>query len=220
MIVSSAKVEESITRLSQMARAVGIHLIVATQRPSVDVITGIIKANMPSRISFRVFSKVDSRTILDGMGADKLLGRGDMLFIPPGTSTQIRVHGALVTEDEIEKVIRFWKKQGRPLYADGLEEKFEAFAEAAFKKKGKVNLNEMIDAEEGSDEQLLELAKRIVIAAGKASTSNIQRKLKIGYNRAARLMDELEEEGIVGPADGSKPRNVLVGKDYLDDPYD
>jgi len=216
MIVSSAKVEESITRLSQMARAVGIHLIVATQRPSVDVITGIIKANMPSRISFRVFSKIDSRTILDKQGADKLLGRGDMLFIPPGSSTQIRVHGALVTENELENVIRFWKKQGRPLYADGLEEKFEAFAEAAFKKKGKGSFMDMIDAEDGSDEQLYELAKRIVISAGKASTSNIQRKLKIGYNRAARIMDQLEEDGIVGPADGSKPRNVISGGDYLD----
>jgi len=199
-----------------MARAVGIHLIVATQRPSVDVITGIIKANMPSRISFRVFSKIDSRTILDKQGADKLLGRGDMLFIPPGSSTQIRVHGALVTENELENVIRFWKKQGRPLYADGLEEKFEAFAEAAFKKKGKGSFMDMIDAEDGSDEQLYELAKRIVISAGKASTSNIQRKLKIGYNRAARIMDQLEEDGIVGPADGSKPRNVISGGDYLD----
>ncbi len=217
MIVSSAKVEESITRLSQMARAVGIHLIVATQRPSVDVITGIIKANMPSRISFRVFSKIDSRTILDGQGADKLLGRGDMLFIPPGSSSQIRVHGAFVTESELEQVVAFWKKQGRPLYADGLEEKFEAVAEAAFKKKSKGVLFDLDEEDTDDDESLLKLAKRIVIGSKKASTSNLQRKLKIGYNRAARIMDLLEEEGVVGPADGSKPRNVLVGDDYLDD---
>lgn len=216
MIVSSSKVEEAITRLSQMARAVGIHLIVATQRPSVDVITGIIKANMPSRISFRVFSKIDSRVILDGQGAEKLLGRGDMLLIPPGSASQVRIHGALVSEREIEKVITFWKKQGVPSYNEKLDEQFEAVAEAAFKKKAKMQLfDQSMDQED--DDSLYEAAKRIVVSTRKASVSNLQRKMKIGYNRAARFMDMMEEEGIVGPADGAKPRSVLVREDFLDD---
>ena len=209
MIVASSKVEEAIIRLSQMARAVGIHLIVATQRPSVDVITGIIKANMPSRISFRVFSKVDSRTILDKQGAEKLLGRGDMLFIPPGSASQMRVHGALVTEDELEKVITFWKRQGRPMYDEQLEEQFEAVAEAAFKKKSRLTAFDLDSADSDDDAELYDIAKQIVMSSKKASVSNLQRKLKIGYNRAARLMDQMEEDGIVGPADGSKPRTVL-----------
>ena len=216
MIVSSSKVEEAITRLSQMARAVGIHLIVATQRPSVDVITGIIKANMPSRISFRVFSKIDSRVILDAQGAEKLLGRGDMLLIPPGSASQVRIHGALVSERELEKVVDFWKKQGQPAYDDKLDEQFEAVAEAAFKKKNKIQLfDQTLDSED--DDSLYEAAKRIVVSTRKASVSNLQRKMKIGYNRAARFMDMMEEEGIVGPAEGSKPRSVLVREDYLDE---
>jgi S-DNA-T family DNA segregation ATPase FtsK/SpoIIIE len=219
MIVSSSKVEEAITRLSQMARAVGIHLIVATQRPSVDVITGIIKANMPSRISFRVFSKIDSRVILDGQGAEKLLGRGDMLLIPPGSASQVRIHGALVSEREIEKVIAFWKKQGLPSYSEKLDEQFEAVAEAAFKKKAKMQLfDQSMDQED--DDSLYEAAKRIVVSTRKASVSNLQRKMKIGYNRAARFMDMMEEEGIVGAADGSKPRSVLVREDFLDEDQD
>jgi S-DNA-T family DNA segregation ATPase FtsK/SpoIIIE len=219
MIVSSSRVEEAITRLSQMARAVGIHLIVATQRPSVDVITGIIKANMPSRISFRVFSKIDSRVILDGQGAEKLLGRGDMLLIPPGSASQVRIHGALVSEREIEKVIAFWKKQGLPSYNDKLDEQFEAVAEAAFKKKAKMQLfDQSMDQED--DDSLYEAAKRIVVSTRKASVSNLQRKMKIGYNRAARFMDMMEEEGIVGPADGAKPRSVLVREDFLDEDQD
>lgn len=216
MIVSSSKVEEAITRLSQMARAVGIHLIVATQRPSVDVITGIIKANMPSRISFRVFSKIDSRVILDGQGAEKLLGRGDMLLIPPGSASQVRIHGALVSENELEKVIAFWKKQGLPAYDDKLDEQFAAVAEATFKKKNKSQLfDPSLDQED--DDSLYEAAKRIVVSTRKASVSNLQRKMKIGYNRAARFMDMMEEEGIVGPADGAKPRSVLVREDFLDE---
>jgi S-DNA-T family DNA segregation ATPase FtsK/SpoIIIE len=200
MMISSHEVEESITRLAQMARAVGIHLILATQRPSVDVITGLIKANFPSRISFRVAARVDSRTILDSIGAEHLLGRGDMLFLPPGSARLIRVHGAYVTEHEIARLTSFLRKQGRPAYDDSVG-KPEKSAEAA----------EVTERDELFDE-----AARFVVQSGQASTSMLQRRFRIGFSRAGRLVDMMERDGIVGPADGSKPREILVARDYYE----
>lgn len=195
MIISSRDVEESITRLAQMARAVGIHLILATQRPSVDVLTGIIKANFPARISFQVSSKVDSRTILDTIGAEHLLGMGDMLFLPPGSSKLKRIHGALVSPGEIKRIVDFLKDQGKPLYDESiLEEKKAREAEGD---------------EEDFDEKYDE-AVAFVAETGQASISLIQRRFRIGYNRAARIVEKMEEQGIVGPSDGVKPREVLI----------
>ena len=201
MMVASRDVQDSIMRLAQMARAVGIHLIVATQRPSVDVLTGLIKANFPARISFRVAQKVDSRTILDQMGAQQLLGRGDMLFIPPSTSKLVRVHGPLVTEQEIFKTVEYLKEQGQPVYNEKVLEE-------------KIVRGELEDLDQETDEMFDE-AVRIVVEMGKASTSTLQRRLRIGYGRAARILDIMERDGIVGPPDGSKPRAVLKSKDYF-----
>ncbi|MGH9753508.1 MAG: DNA translocase FtsK [Blastocatellia bacterium] len=202
MMISARDVEESITRLAQMARAVGIHLVLATQRPSVDVITGLIKANFPSRISFRVSSKVDSRTIIDANGAEQLLGQGDMLFLPPGTSRLVRVHGAYIDEKEVKRIADFVRSQGAPAYDEeiGLSEKELQGDEFADMRK-----------DEKYDE-----AVRIVIEMGRASTSVLQRRLRIGYGRAASIIDMMEREGIVGPEDGSKPRQVLVKADFLE----
>ena len=199
MLIDSRNVEESITRLAQMARAVGIHLILATQRPSVDVITGLIKANFPARISFRVATKVDSRTILDSNGAEALLGRGDMLYLPPGSARLLRVHGPLVTEKEIAHVVEFWRAQSKPSYehqylAAPAEEREEA---------------EDGDGLEAGDDPLYDEAVRLVVEMGKASTSILQRRLRLGYGRAARLLDMMQREGIIGPPDGSKPRELL-----------
>jgi S-DNA-T family DNA segregation ATPase FtsK/SpoIIIE len=203
MMTSPREVEESITRLAQMARAVGIHLILATQRPSVDVITGLIKANFPARISFRVASKVDSRTILDSNGAEQLLGRGDMLFLPPGSSRLLRVHGPLVTEEEVIQVVEFLKKQGKPIYNQRILESPEERVES-----GETDSDEV--------DELYEEARRIVIEMGKASTSVLQRRLRIGYGRAASLLDAMERDGLIGPPDGTKPRELLVNRDdYL-----
>jgi S-DNA-T family DNA segregation ATPase FtsK/SpoIIIE len=200
MMISAHEVEESITRLAQMARAVGIHLILATQRPSVDVITGLIKANFPSRISFRVAARVDSRTILDSIGAEQLLGRGDMLFLPPGSARLIRVHGAYVTEHEIARLTSFLRKQGEPAYDDTVG-KPEKAAEAA----------EVTDRDDLFDE-----AVRFVVQSGQASTSMLQRRFRVGFSRAGRLVDMMERDGIIGPADGSKPREILVAKNYYE----
>ncbi len=202
MMTAAREVEESITRLAQMARAVGIHLILATQRPSVDVITGLIKANFPARISFRVASKVDSRTILDSNGAEQLLGRGDMLFLPPGSSRLIRVHGPLITEEEVIRVVEFLKQQGKPSYNEKILESPEERDEL-----GEFN---------GQVDDLYDDAVRIVMEMGKASTSALQRRLRIGYGRAASLLDAMERDGVVGPPEGSKPRTVLINKeDYF-----
>jgi len=192
MMVAKDQVEDSITRLAQMARAVGIHLVLATQRPSVEVITGIIKANFPSRIAFQVFSKVDSRTILDMNGAEALLGRGDMLYLPSGAPKPLRLQGAYVTLEEIERLVDFWKSQGGPQYSADL---------TVSKSKDLVT--------EDSEDELYDEAVEIVIRAKQASTSLLQRRLKIGYGRAARLLDDMEVRGIVGPADGNKPRKIL-----------
>jgi S-DNA-T family DNA segregation ATPase FtsK/SpoIIIE len=204
MMTSSNVVEHAIIRLSQMARAVGIHLILATQRPSVDVLTGVIKNNLPARISFRVASKVDSRVILDTQGADTLLGRGDMLFLAPGTSRLRRVHGAYVTEQEVKAVVNFWRDQGRP---SRLEE--VTAAPPAAPAGGP-------DTPPEDRDEYYEQAVQLVVAAGEASVSNIQRKLSLGYARAGRIMDMMEEEGVVGPPCGSKPRKILVNASMMD----
>jgi S-DNA-T family DNA segregation ATPase FtsK/SpoIIIE len=206
MMLDKANVEEAITRLAQMARAVGIHLVLATQRPSVDVITGLIKANVPTRVSFRLATKVDSRTILDSNGAEALLGRGDMLFLPPGTSRLQRLHAPFVTEKEIADVVTFWKNQGEAQYVQG-------FLESPRDEKGR-DLDAEPEDGEGNDE-LFEDAVRLVLEFGKASTSLLQRRLRIGYGRAAHLIDMMERDGIVGPADGSKPREILKPPDWL-----
>jgi DNA segregation ATPase FtsK/SpoIIIE, S-DNA-T family len=208
-MLDKANVEESITRLAQMARAVGIHLVLATQRPSVDVITGLIKANVPTRISFRLATKVDSRTILDSNGAESLLGRGDMLYLPPGTSRLHRVHAPFVTEKEIASVTDFWKKQGEAEYAQGF---LDAPKDAMEREPG----GEGEDGDE-ADDDLFEDAVRLVLEFGKASTSLLQRRLRIGYGRAAHLIDMMERDGIVGPADGPKPREILKPPDWLNE---
>jgi len=207
MMLDKANVEEAITRLAQMARAVGIHLILATQRPSVDVITGLIKANVPTRMSFRLATKVDSRTILDSNGAEALLGRGDMLFLPPGTSRVQRVHAPFVTEKETAAVVEFWKNQGQAEYV-------ESFLEAPKDDKGR-DLEAGADEDADGNDELYEDGVRLVLEFGKASTSLLQRRLRIGYGRAAHLIDMMERDGIVGPADGSKPREILKPPDWL-----
>ena len=208
MMVDTSNVEESVTRLAQMARAVGIHLILATQRPSVDVITGLIKANFPARISFRVASKVDSRTILDANGAESLLGRGDMLFLPAGSSRLHRVHGPLVTEDEIVAICDFWRTQAKAIYNEELlKAPKEEFA-ASGVEGGEIEGEEV-------DDDLYQEAVRVVCEMGRASTSTLQRRLRVGYGRAARLIDLMEKEGIVGPPDGPRPREVLKKKDWM-----
>ncbi len=194
MMVASSEVEASITRLAQMARAIGIHLVLATQRPSVDVITGLIKANFPSRMSFRVSSKVDSRTIIDTNGAEQLLGQGDMLFLPPGTSRLVRVHGSFLSEKDVKAVTTFIKQQGEPEYDDSVT---MSTAEASG-----------LDASDIRDE-LFEDALKIVCDMSRASTSVLQRRLRIGYGRAAAILDQMEQSGFVGPPDGSRPRQVL-----------
>jgi S-DNA-T family DNA segregation ATPase FtsK/SpoIIIE len=204
MMTAAREVEESITRLAQMARAVGIHLILATQRPSVDVITGLIKANFPARISFRTTSKVDSRTILDTNGAEQLLGRGDMLFLPPGSSRLMRVHGSLVSESEVTKVVEFLKTQGKPVYNERI---LEAPSDEHNPEDG---------GGDGELDELYDDAVRIVLEMGKASTSALQRRLRVGYGRAASMLDGMERAGIIGPPDGTKPRAVLIKReDYF-----
>jgi len=207
MMIEGRNVEESVTRLAQMARAVGMHLVLATQRPSVDVITGLIKANFPARISFRVATRVDSRTILDVMGAEHLLGKGDMLFLPPGSSRLTRVHGAFVTETEINRVVDFWKAQATPEY----DQSFLIAPPSDDDGEGAA------DAEPPSDDQdpLYEEAVRLVLQMGKASTSTLQRHLRLGYGRAARILDMMQRDGIIGPPDGSKPREVLKRPNWL-----
>jgi S-DNA-T family DNA segregation ATPase FtsK/SpoIIIE len=203
MMVASNEVEESICRLAQMARAVGIHLILATQRPSVDVITGLIKANMPSRVSFRVSSKIDSRTILDSNGAEQLLGKGDMLFLPPASSRCIRLHGPYISEQESARLASFLRKQGKPVFDDSITAEAE-------EKTGPGGLD--FDKDELYDE-----AARIVVTSGQVSISYLQRRMRIGFSRAARLVDMMEAEGLVSPGAGGKPREVLVDRGYFEE---
>jgi len=208
MMLDSSNVEESITRLAQMARAVGIHLVLATQRPSVDVITGLIKANFPARISFRVATKVDSRTILDANGAEALLGKGDMLYLPSGSARVHRLHAPLVTEKEIAAVVEFWKAQGSAEYQ-------QQFLEAPKDERESVRGGAEGSEVNSEDDPLYQDAVKLVIEFGKASTSLLQRRLRIGYGRAAHLIDLMEQDGIVGAADGPKPREVLKRPDWI-----
>ena len=213
MVQVPGEVEEPIARLAQMARAVGIHLMLATQRPSVDVITGVIKANFPSRLAFRVASKVDSRTVLDMNGAENLLGMGDMLFLPAGRAEPHRVHGAFVSEEEATRVVEFWRAKAAavagplppPLATD-------------------VNVGGENDEEEGEDDfmddELIPEAARLVVMHNQGSTSLLQRRLKVGYSRAGRLMDQLEQLGVVGPFQGSKARDVLVDERWVEDRFE
>jgi len=202
MMVASNEVEESICRLAQMARAVGIHLILATQRPSVDVITGLIKANLPSRVSFRVSSKTDSRTILDSNGAEQLLGKGDMLFLPPASSRCIRLHGPYISEQESARLASFLRKQGKPIFDDSITVEDEKTGPEAL---------------QFEKDDLYDEAARIVVSSGQASISYLQRKLRIGFSRAARLVDMMEAEGLVSPGAGGKPREVLVDRGYFEE---
>jgi S-DNA-T family DNA segregation ATPase FtsK/SpoIIIE len=208
MMVDTNGVEESITRLAQMARAVGIHLILATQRPSVDVITGLIKANFPARISFRVASKVDSRTILDTNGSESLLGKGDSLYLPAGSSRLHRIHGPYVGEGEVQAVCEFWREQARAIYNEDLLKPPKDENAIGFE-------GEAGEPGEDVDDDLYQDAVRVVCEAGRASTSTLQRRLRIGYGRAARLIDLMEKDGIVGPPDGAKPREVLKKKEWM-----
>jgi DNA segregation ATPase FtsK/SpoIIIE, S-DNA-T family len=210
MMLDSSNVEESITRLAQMARAVGIHLVLATQRPSVDVITGLIKANFPARISFRVATKVDSRTILDANGAEALLGKGDMLYLPSGSARVHRLHAPLVTEKEIAAVVEFWKQQGTAEY----QQQFLEVPKDERETSAGGSAGEGSDSS-GEDDPLYQDAVKLVVEFGKASTSLLQRRLRIGYGRAAHLIDLMEQDGIVGAADGPKPREVLKRPDWI-----
>src|ERR1700689_3756903 len=209
MMLDSSNVEESITRLAQMARAVGIHLVLATQRPSVDVITGLIKANFPARISFRVATKVDSRTILDANGSESLLGKGDMLYLPSGSSRLHRIHGPYVGENEVQAVCEFWREQGRAAYNE------EFLKPPQDENALTVGGGEDGEGGEEVDDDLYQDAVRVVCEMGRASTSTLQRRLRVGYGRAARLIDLMEKDGIVGPPDGSKAREVLKKKDWM-----
>jgi S-DNA-T family DNA segregation ATPase FtsK/SpoIIIE len=221
MMVDTNNVEESITRLAQMARAVGIHLILATQRPSVDVITGLIKANFPARISFRVASKVDSRTILDSNGSESLLGKGDMLYLPAGSARLHRIHGPLVSEDEIVAVCDFWRQQAQAKYNEQLLEApkdDDGNVVASGKKAGsgsRTNVDEDPATSDGIDDDLYQDAVRVCCEMGRASTSTLQRRLRIGYGRAAHLIDLMEKDGIVGPPDGTRPREVLKDRNWM-----
>jgi S-DNA-T family DNA segregation ATPase FtsK/SpoIIIE len=201
MAVASAEVEEYITRIAQLARACGMHLVIATQRPSVDVITGVIKANIPSRIAFAVSSHIDSRTILDTGGAEKLLGKGDMLYYPIGLPKPVRIQGTFISDDEIRRVVDFIKDQ-----------------QVEIKTSKQNEIIKEIESQTSDDEEdeYLEQAIDMVVNDGQASVSYIQRKFKVGYARAARIIDQLEKRGIVGGHEGSKPRKVLITKEELD----
>ena len=202
MLVAPADVEMAIARITQMARAAGIHCIVATQRPSVDVITGVIKANIPARIAFQVASRVDSRTILDAMGADKLLGKGDMLYLPPGSANLNRAQGALITDKELQDIVDFIAKQGKPSYEMEIHQQLS-----------KPSANTDIESGIDEDEELIQQCIEVIRSEQKASVSLLQRRLRLGYTRAARIMDELEGRGIVGPSKGAEPREILIDLD-------
>ncbi|HOX04368.1 MAG TPA: DNA translocase FtsK [Candidatus Paceibacterota bacterium] len=207
MLVAPTDVEMAIARITQMARAAGIHCIVATQRPSVDVITGVIKANIPARIAFQVAAKVDSRTILDAMGADKLLGKGDMLYLPPGSSKLIRAQGALITDPEMQHIVEFITRQGKPSYEIEIHQQLARPLE-----------DSSGDSRTDEDEELIQQCIDVIHSEQKASVSLLQRRLRLGYTRAARIMDELEDRGIVGPSKGAEPRDILIDLDIPDDP--
>lgn len=212
MMAAPNEVEDSICRLAQMARAAGMHLVIATQRPSVDVITGIIKANIPSRISLSVSSQVDSRTIIDSVGAEKLLGNGDMLYYPVGIPKPIRVQGCYLSDKEVENVVTFIKRQEQSVYDDEVMKEIDRQAANTGVKKKETSGGDNDDGSEGPADEMLPKAIEVVVEAQSASTTLLQRKLKLGYARAARIIDDLEERGIIGPYEGAKPRKVLVSK--------
>ena len=212
MITAPKEVEDSINRIAAKARAAGMHLLIATQRPSVDVVTGVIKANIPTRIAFSVSSQIDSRTILDSAGAEKLLGRGDMLFDPLGSTKPRRLQGCFVSEEEVERVVDYVKKSAKADYDDSVTDEIERLAATGKQKGGAQPAN---DDEENDTDAMLDDAIRVVVEAGQASTSLLQRRLKLGYSRAARIIDQMEERGIVGPYEGSKPRKVLISREEL-----
>ena len=209
MMVAAKDVEDAICRLAQKARAAGMHLVIATQRPSVDVITGLIKANVPSRIAFAVSSQVDSRTILDMVGAEKLLGKGDMLFSPAGSSKPTRIQGAFVSDDEVEKIVDFVKANGTATYSEAILESIE--------NSNKSDRELAEEADDDDTDPLLMEAMDVVVETGQESTSFIQRKFKVGYARAGRIIDQLEERGVISGYQGSKPRQVLMSKERLDE---
>ncbi len=208
MMVAAKDVEESICRLAQKARAAGMHLVIATQRPSVDVITGLIKANVPSRIAFAVSSQVDSRTILDSVGAEKLLGKGDMLFFPSGAPKPVRVQGAFVSDDEVEKIVDFVKQNGTATYSEAILESIEN------SNKEDKEITETSGVDDGTDDLLMD-AIQTVVETGQASTSFIQRRFKVGYARAGRIIDQMEERGVISGYERNKPREVLMTLEKL-----
>jgi S-DNA-T family DNA segregation ATPase FtsK/SpoIIIE len=209
MLVAAKEVEESICRVAQMGRAAGMHLVIATQRPSSDVITGLMKANIPSRIAFAVASSLESRIILDNQGAEKLVGKGDMLYFPLGAGKPQRVQGCFITPEEIERVVSFVKEGGEADYSSEVMEKIEEALRKDEKGSGKQS-GEPSSADDG--DELLPAAVEVVLETGQASVSMLQRRLKLGYSRAARLVDQMEERGIVGPFEGSKPRQLLIDR--------
>jgi S-DNA-T family DNA segregation ATPase FtsK/SpoIIIE len=201
MILAQSEVEDSITRLAQLSRAVGMHLVIATQRPSTNVITGIIKANLPVRMSFNVSSKIDSRVVLDANGAEQLLGKGDMLYLPPGTNRLERIHGAFVSEDEVKRLVEHLKAQAQPTYNEAILQ--PPPAESGEEAGG-----------DGEQDEMYDQAVAVVTESGQASISYVQRRLKVGYNRAARMIEAMEKAGVIGPADGAKPRRILARRTY------
>ena len=214
MLVAAKEVEESICRVAQMGRAAGMHLVIATQRPSADVITGLMKANIPSRIAFAVASSLESRIILDSTGAEKLVGRGDMLYAPLGSGKPVRVQGCFITPEEIERVVAYVKSNGEAQYSDEVMQKIEESIQEKDKKGGSSSGGSSADISDGNDgDELLPAAVEVVLETGQASVSMLQRRLKLGYSRAARLVDQMEERGIVGPFEGSKPRQLLISRE-------
>jgi S-DNA-T family DNA segregation ATPase FtsK/SpoIIIE len=212
MMVAPAEIETLVARLAQLARATGIHIIIATQRPSVNVITGIIKANLPSRIAFQVASQVDSRTIIDTKGAETLIGRGDMLFSPPGSSKLVRAQGAMVSDEEIANILEFLKKNGPPAYEQEVQAHID---QAASEDEDEEDKDEDGEDEMGDDDELYQQAMEVLKTTRRASTSMLQRRLRIGYNRAARIMELMEEKGVVGPENGAQPREILADLDKI-----
>jgi len=209
MLVAAKEVEESICRVAQMGRAAGMHLVIATQRPSADVITGLMKANIPSRIAFAVASSMESRIILDNGGAEKLVGRGDMLYAPLGAGKPVRLQGCFISPEEIERVVTFVKQTGEAQYSDEVIAKIEESVQEKNAKGAKA----ASEPEEQESDELLPAAVEVILETGQASTSMLQRRLKLGYSRAARLVDQLEERGYVGPFEGAKPRQLLITKE-------
>ena len=214
MLVAAKEVEESICRVDTRSRVAGMHLVIATQRPSADVITGLMKANIPSRIAFAVASSLESRIILDTTGAEKLVGRGDMLYAPLGSGKPIRVQGCFITPEEIDRVVGYVKSTGEAQYSDEVMRKIEESLQEKEKKGGGGPASSASDGDEGgSEDELLPAAVEVVLETGQASVSMLQRRLKLGYSRAARLVDQMEQRGYVGPFEGSKPRQLLITKE-------